>query len=223
VTKRLFIGLELPAVCQAALAEINPHIRGLRWLRAEQLHLTLSFLGDVAADGDERLRDALTHVRVPPFVLPIQGVGAFGGAHPRVVWAGVGTAHPHLFALHKSILDAVLHAGLVADLRLFHPHITLGRAKGLSRPALQPFLRKFAGTEFGMWEVAEFALFSSVLSPEESTYTIELRQGLGTLGRGALIDKWRMDKVEHEVGLTGKQERGSGSGTWNAQQYLRLK
>jgi 2'-5' RNA ligase len=160
------------------LTEIDPQLRGLRWLGAEQIHLTLVFLGNVAAAGEARLREALTQVQVPPFVLPIQGVGAFGGGQPRVVWAGVGTAHPHLFALHKRIHDAVLHAGLTAELRPFHPHITLGRAKGLSRGALQPFLRKFAGTEFGLWEVSEFVLFSSVRSPEESTYTIELRQAL---------------------------------------------
>jgi len=174
--KRLFIGLELPRVCQTELAEIDPHLASLRWLRAEQIHLTLVFLGAVAADGEERLRNALARVQVPPFVLAIQGVGAFGGGSPSVVWAGIGTAHPHLFALRKHLLEAVLHAGLEPDLRSFHPHITLGRAKGLSRSALQPFLRKFVGTEFGMWEVTEFALFSSVLSSEGSTYTTELRR-----------------------------------------------
>ena len=178
MSKRLFVGLELPTVCQTDLAELDPHIRGLRWLRAEQMHLTMSFLGDVAADGEERLRDALAAVRVPPFFLPIKGVGAFGGARPSVVWAGVGKGHPHLFALHKHVQDAVLHAGLEADLRPFHPHITLGRAKGVSRQALLPFLRKFAETEFGLWKVTDFVLFSSVLAPEGSTYTVELRQAV---------------------------------------------
>jgi 2'-5' RNA ligase len=176
VAKRLFIGLELPPSCQATLAEIDPHLRGLRWMGAAQMHLTMSFLGDVSAEGEARLREALDVVRVPTFFLPIKGVGVFGGSHPSVVWAGVGTGHPHLFALHKHIQDAVLHAGLEADLRPFHPHITIGRAKGVSRQALQPFLRKFADTEFGMWKVTSFVLFSSVLTLEGSTYTVELRR-----------------------------------------------
>jgi 2'-5' RNA ligase len=136
----------------------------------------MSFLGDVAAPQEECLREALGRVQVPGFFLPIQGVGTFGGGRPTVVWAGVGKGHPHLFALHKYIQDAVLHAGLEADLRPFHPHITIGRAKGVSRAALVTFLRKHAETEFGLWKVTGFELFSSVLSSAGATHSIEMRK-----------------------------------------------
>lgn len=113
------------------LLSLNPQLNGLRWLIAEQLHLTLSFLGDVEAAAEARLHEALGEVRVPPFVLPLSGVGVFNvRGRPSVVWAGVGKGHPHLFALHRRIQDAVLHAGLEPDLKPFHPHITIGRAKG---------------------------------------------------------------------------------------------
>lgn len=176
MSKRLFIGLELPATCRKTLAGLDPRVKGLRWLPAEQLHLTMSFLGDVDFDKEERLREALEAVQVPPFFLPICGIGAFGGARPTVVWAGVGKGHPHLFALHHHVQDAVLHAGLEADLKPFHPHITVGRARGVSRASLQPFLRRFAETEFGLWKVTGFTLFSSVLSPTGSIYSIEMRR-----------------------------------------------
>jgi 2'-5' RNA ligase len=174
VSKRLFIALELPGVFREALAGLDPKIKGVRWVPIEQLHLTLCFLGDVEAAGEERLRLVLTGVRVPAFFLPIKGVGAFGGASPTVVWAGVDKGHPHLFALHKRILDAVLSAGLEADLTPFHPHLTIGRAKGVSLAALRPFLRKHADEEIGLWKVTGFALFSSVLSPEGAKHSIEL-------------------------------------------------
>ncbi len=174
--KRLFIGLDLPASCKASLLDLDPHVKGLRWLPADQVHLTMSFLGDVAPPEEERLRDALSLVRVPAFFLPIQGVGAFGGARPSVVWAGVGKGHPHLFALHKHIQDAVLQAGLEADLRPFHPHITIGRAKGVSRAALKPFLQRHAETEFDLVKITGFVLFSSVLSSEGATHSVEMRQ-----------------------------------------------
>src|SRR6185295_8242261 len=125
--------------------------------------------------GEERLRETLSAVRVPAaFFLPVIGVGVFGGDWPKVVWAGVGKGHPHLFALHQHLQDAVLQAGLEADLKPFHPHITLGRLKGVSRAALKPFLRKYAETEFGLWKVADFVLFSSILAPEGSTYKVEM-------------------------------------------------
>lgn len=176
VAKRLFIGLELPAPCQQALARLDPRMKGLRWLPPEQMHLTMSFLGNVTTAGEERLREALSEVRVPPFFLPIRGVGAFGGERPTVIWAGVGKGHPHLFALHHHLQDAVLHAGLEPDLKPFHPHITVGRARGVSRAALKPFLREYGDAEFGLWKVTGFALFSSVLAPEGATHTIERRQ-----------------------------------------------
>ena len=108
MAKRLFIALELPESCRAVLASLDPKIKGLRWIPPEQLHATMSFLDRVTQEQEEKLQEALTIVRVPPFFLPIQGVGTFGGSKPTVVWAGLGKAHPHLFALHKHIQDAVL-------------------------------------------------------------------------------------------------------------------
>ncbi|HEY5769310.1 MAG TPA: RNA 2',3'-cyclic phosphodiesterase, partial [Terrimicrobium sp.] len=97
---RLFIALELPESCRNTLADLNPQVKGLEWLPAKQLHVTLSFIGHVNAPKEERLREALGEVRLPAFFLPIQGVETFGGVHPRVVWAGLGKGHPHLYALH---------------------------------------------------------------------------------------------------------------------------
>ena len=176
--KRLFIGVELPPGCKATLLALDPRIRGLRWLPEDKLHLTLSFLGTIDAQGEERLHEALCAVRVPPFILPLRGVGAFNArGRPSVVWVGVGKGHPHLFALHRHIQDAVLHAGLEPDLKPFHPHVTVARTKTVSRQMLQPFLRRHADTEFAMFEVNGFALYSSVLAPEGATHFIEMRQG----------------------------------------------
>lgn len=172
---RLFVGLPLPAEDQEMLAGLDPKLRGLRWLAAGQLHLTMSFLGEVAPDRDAELRAQLAQVRVPPFFLPLQGVGSFQSrGKVSVVWVGVGRGHPHLFSLHKKVQDAVLRAGLQPDLRPFHPHITVGRARDLSRPALQPFLKQHQDEDLGMFKVEGFTLFSSVLSAEGSTYHVEL-------------------------------------------------
>jgi RNA 2',3'-cyclic 3'-phosphodiesterase len=159
------------------LLSLDPHLTGLRWLTEEQLHLTLSFLGDVGTPSEDRLHEALREVRVPPFFLPLCGVGVFNArGRPSFVWAGVGKGHPHLFALHQRIQDAVLHAGLEPDLKPFHPHITIGRAKGISREALQPFVRRYAETTFDMFEVTGFELYSSVLRAEGAIHHVEMRQ-----------------------------------------------
>jgi RNA 2',3'-cyclic 3'-phosphodiesterase len=154
---------------------LDPKIKGVRWLPEEQMHATMSFLDRVRREQEEGLREGLAAVRVPAFFLPIQGLGTFGGARPTVVWAGLGTAHPHLFALHKHIQDTVLHVGLEPDLRPFHPHITIGRVNGVSKATLLPFLRRHADAEFGLWKVNGFTLFSSVLTSEGPIHTVETR------------------------------------------------
>jgi 2'-5' RNA ligase len=176
MSKRLFIGLELPTVCRETLSELVPRMKGVKPVREEQIHLTMSFLGHIEAARETALREALSEVEVPPFFLPIRGLGTFGGQRPTVFWAGVGKGHPHLFALHKHVQDAVLHAGLEADLRPFHPHITIARLQGLSAASLRPLLRKHEESEFGLWEVRDFVLFSSVLSAEGATYHVEMRR-----------------------------------------------
>ena len=175
--KRLFIGIGLPASCRTTLGSLDPHLKGLRWLNEDQLHLTLSFIGNVGPEGQDRLREALLAVRVPPFFLPVCGLGAFKArGRPSVLWAGVGKGHPHLFTLHRRIQDAVLHAGLEADLKPFHPHITIGRATDVSQESLQPFLRRYTDTEFGLFEVTGFELYSSLLTPEGATHFVEMEQ-----------------------------------------------
>lgn len=178
MAKRLFIALELPESCRKELAELGTPIRGVRWLAADQLHLTLVFLGDVTGEPELRLREKLAELRVPPFLLPIKGVGMFGGSRPSVIWAGVGTGHPHLFALHKRVHDALFAAHFDPKLRPFHPHITLARLTNVSAPTLRPFLKRHESDEFCPMEISAFALFSSIPGPEGSTYTVEARYDL---------------------------------------------
>jgi 2'-5' RNA ligase len=174
--KRLFIGLELPLSCKSSISEIDPGIRGLRWLPPEQNHLTLSFLGNVSPGEEGTLVEHLQHVRVPRFFLPLQGVGSFNArGRPSVVWVGVGKGHPHLFALHQHIQSAVLRSGFEPDLKPFHPHVTVARARDVSAQALQPFLRTHREVDFGLFEVTEFLLYSSILHPEGATHSVELR------------------------------------------------
>ena len=124
--KRLFVAIDLPEVMREELVRLGTQIPGVRWHPPEKLHLTLAFLGDaVAPEVQTRLHQTLAAVRVPPFFLPLTGTGSFGGTRPRAIWAGTGRGHPHLFALHKAVNDAVLAAGGEADLKPFVPHVTL--------------------------------------------------------------------------------------------------
>jgi len=176
MSKRMFVALELPEACRATLASLAVPIRGVRWLPVEQLHLTLAFLGAVDTEVEKRLRERLNGVQVRPFVLPIKGVGTFGGARPSVIWAGVGSGHPHLYALHKHLHDALFAAGLDPELRAFHPHVTLARAKDVCAPSLRPFLREHEEEDLCLLRISGFTLFSSDLGPCGACHTAEMHR-----------------------------------------------
>jgi 2'-5' RNA ligase len=174
-TKRLFVSIELPHSITQRLAELDPHLRGVRWLAPEQMHLTLSFLGNVARDVEEELKKHLSAISWRSFFLPLTGFGAFPGkGRPNVIWIGVGSGHPHLFQLHKRAQEAALAAGLEPDLRAFHPHVTVARCRDVSAEAIRPFLKAHAGFDAGMIHVESFCLNSSELTPAGSVFTREL-------------------------------------------------
>jgi 2'-5' RNA ligase len=174
-TKRLFVSIDLQDSVRDTLAALDPNLRGVRWLRLEQMHLTLSFLSEVAGETETKLRETLASIKVAPFFLRVSGIGTFPAkGWPKIIWIGVGTAHPHLFQLHKRVQDATLAAGLEPDLRPWHPHITLARCRDVSAESVRPFLKTHVDFEAGMIHVESFCLNSSVLAADGSVYTREL-------------------------------------------------
>lgn len=173
--KRLFVAIELPAVERENLAALDPHVRGVQFVRPDKMHLTLSFFGNTGDEAEIALKDRLARIEFKRFFLPLNGVGVFPTkGRPSVVWVGVGTGHPHLFQLHKRIQEAALGAGIEPDLRSFHPHITIARCRNVSPELVRPFLKKHEQFDAGMVPVSEFVLLSSELTPAGSIYSREL-------------------------------------------------
>src|SRR3954465_2375407 len=173
--KRLFVSIELPASISQTLTELDPQLRGVRWLEPRQMHLTLAFLGNVAPEIQATLSEKLRAIAWKSFFIPLAGLGTFPGkGWPKIVWIGVGSGHPHLFQLHKRVQEALLAVGLEPDLRSFHPHVTLARCRDVSPETIRPFLKSHAEHDAGMIHVESFCLNSSNLTPAGSVYTREL-------------------------------------------------
>jgi RNA 2',3'-cyclic 3'-phosphodiesterase len=173
--KRLFVAIDLPESTHQLLAALDPQIRGVRWTDPAQMHLTLGFYGDVPDAIDLALRERLTSIEFGAFFLPIVGVGAFSAkGAPKIIWIGVGKAHPHLFQIHKRVQEVALAAGLEPELRPWHPHITLARCRDVSAQSLRKFLHTNAELDAGMIRVDAFHLYSSQLTPAGPIHTREL-------------------------------------------------
>lgn len=175
---RLFVAIRPPVEVRARLLAAMGGVGGARWQSDDQLHLTLRFIGDVDRHRAEDVHAALGAVHHPRFDIALAGVGAFDRrGEPTVLWAGVAPQEP-LRALHKKIDRAIARLGLEPERRAYAPHITLARLPHGSGP-VGGFLESAGRLTSPPFQVEEFRLYESDLTPEGPVYSIVERYSLG--------------------------------------------
>lgn len=164
---RLFLGLELPAEIRDILAREQLFLPLARPVAAEQMHLTLAFMGELAPPTVEAVDEELHRIRQQPFSLMLEGFGLFGRKSPRVIWAGVAPSAA-LEALQARVTNAARRAGCTIPRGRFVPHVTIGR---FADPPLAVAMRieravaAQAGFRAGPWQVDDMVLWQSRLHP----------------------------------------------------------
>ena len=174
---RLFVALEIPPGVRENLEALVRELRAVdarpRWIRAENLHVTLKFIGETAPERLDAIRDALGTVRSPaPVKLQFQGLSFFPNEkRPRVFWAAMG-ASANLPELAKDVDSALEKIGISREQREFSPHLTLARFNDtrLSRE-LDAAIQERSGREFGSYTTSEFHLYESKLKRSGAEYT----------------------------------------------------
>jgi RNA 2',3'-cyclic 3'-phosphodiesterase len=174
---RLFVAIEIPDQIRDALTlfvkELRPTAPHVKWVRPENLHVTLKFLGHTDASNLEKIETALRTIRNPqPVTLEFSGVGFFPNEkRPRVFWAGMNSS-PNLGQLAEAIDHTMHHFGFPLENRPFTPHLTLAR---LEPPGLPPKLAEAVQRQnsqnFGSLTAREFYLIESKLKPTGAEYT----------------------------------------------------
>lgn len=170
---RLFVGLDLPPQVKEQLTRLSCGVPGARWLRPDQMHLTLRFIGEVDGGVFDDVMNALDSVRVPPFQLILKGVGHFPPrAKPETLWVGV-TKSGELAQLHSRVDAALARAGVGRDPRKFAPHVVIARLKDTNTARLGTYLMEYNLYESEPFDVNEFYLYSSMLSSSGAIYRVE--------------------------------------------------
>lgn len=157
----------------------------MKWVRPENIHLSLKFLGDVDESREAELVAALKQAagkrhEPRPLTLQITGFGVFPDyRRPQVLWAGV-TPEPNLEFLQHGVEQAFGPLGFPTEARAFRPHVTVGRAARDARPrdftGLEAIL---AGTDFDETvSVAQVDLMQSTLQPEGPVYRVKYHERL---------------------------------------------
>ena len=169
---RLFTALEIPEAIRLRLSLIRAPLAGAKWIDAENMHITLRFVGDVDGRTADDFADALADVHANPFSLTVQGTGAFGGRDPRVLWAGI-SAGPELDALYRGHERAARVAGLEPDPRDFRPHVTLARLRRTRAQAVARFLEENGALRMEPFTVTRFVLLSARPGSGGGPYVVE--------------------------------------------------
>jgi len=173
--KRLFLSIDPPDYVKESLALLREDaLNGFNWVAPERFHLTLKFIGDIPGQFQGEIEEAIDPIKVHPFLLPIEGLGSFpptGKAH--AIWAGLSSAHPHLFQLKKRIEDALFGIGIEPEKRIYHPHITIARVNHAADELVRQFLKRHSGYGAAPFKVDQFHLMHSEVRHGKRHYSIE--------------------------------------------------
>ena len=135
---RAFIALNTSEETQSKIFEIQEYFSDIqsdvKWEPREKFHVTLKFLGDVEektlTNITEELKDKLN--KFGSFPIEYNSLGAFPNFKlARVLWIGASDKEKKVFGLNKIIEAQLKNHNFDNESNRFHPHITLGRVKGI--------------------------------------------------------------------------------------------
>jgi 2'-5' RNA ligase len=133
---RLFVAIDLDDRVKEALLgleqSLNRFDRVIRWVKRDQMHLTLVFLGEVRNERVPAVCDAVKRAadRSEPFDMTVTGSGCFPPAgRVRVVWAGIEEPTGALLRCQAACAEELQASGCPRESRPYSAHLTLGRVR----------------------------------------------------------------------------------------------
>lgn len=178
----IYLSPEIVTECQSQQERLSLKFEHcLRWTKAEQLHLTLKFLGEVAEENLAQVTQALNQIALgqKSFRLSLAECGCFPESGlPRVVWAGLGDGALELSSLASVCEQRFEEMGFERENRLFTPHVTIARvnvdrlsqnSKSEMAQRLRESVRKLKPVSLSQ-DVDRLCLVQSTLLPKGSEY-----------------------------------------------------
>ena len=132
--QRIFIGIPLDRQCQKQIGELLKPLeqsrRDIRWVPANNRHLTLAFLGNIPDLEAQKLQHhfAAAYQQETRFQYQLTTLTRFPDSLGRII-ALINDPTPPLDALYKNTLKMLRETRLKPDRKNFRPHVTLGRIR----------------------------------------------------------------------------------------------
>jgi 2'-5' RNA ligase len=176
---RCFIAIPLPSETHQELSQIQSQLKeteaDVKWVKNDNIHLTLKFLGDVKEEKIKIISKELRGVanKSTGFESGIGNLGTFPTlSNPRVIWIGISKNEDKIVKLQQRIEEILTPLGFERETRPFHAHLTLGRVrskKNINR--LTEKLKSLSSPEFKPFMIDKITLFQSTLKPTGAEYS----------------------------------------------------
>lgn len=176
---RTFVAVDVGPGVRHAIRREMPKLTAaapqFNWIKDENYHFTLSFLGDV---HDRELPEICQTIKaatqtIEEFELEIVGLSAFPSSDRiKFVWAGVGFGKDELCQLQTAVADAATKLGFPRDRDVYTPHLTVARAtrNGNSSDEILTALEPLAEKSFGVCSIDEVIVYASYLERSGPKY-----------------------------------------------------
>jgi 2'-5' RNA ligase len=183
---RTFIAVDIPSQSKEKIAALQRELQAfpgrVSWTRAEGIHVTLKFLGNVEGNRIDAIAQAVSRAVAgkPRPKLRVSGTGAFPNwRNPRVLWVGLVDEGDMLRDIQAAVERELEGLGFPREERPFVPHLTLARVKvPASVSAMVAHLRE-TRFEADPFEATEVLVMRSDLKPDGAEYTPLRRVPIG--------------------------------------------
>ncbi len=149
--------------------------RHVRWIRPENIHLTMKFLGDISTSKTREVAETMKAIcsNTTPFSINLASTGVFPNLRrPRILWVGLDGDIHELSNFRDSIETGLKACGIDQDRKPFIPHVTVARIKGRppSKEKLSQFIRSRLAPAATRCTAIHF--YSSRLTPSGPVYSL---------------------------------------------------
>lgn len=170
-TQRLFFALWPSEEVRSGLAEVmaSLHVGHAKPVPAENLHITLLFLGSVTTQTRTCAEAIAAGIAGHPFELSLDQIGFW--PQSGILWLGARELPESLAALVRDLHLGIAGCGIDLDARPFKPHVTL------MRKAL--VVRRERPLGAVAWRVDDFVLVESKTTRDGSHYQVLTSWRLG--------------------------------------------
>jgi RNA 2',3'-cyclic 3'-phosphodiesterase len=177
---RSFLAFELPPEIKEQVRQVSENLKrskmDVRWVKPDNIHLTIVFLGDVREGDISAIVREIEQVccGFHPFDIYLKGLGLFPDRRrPRVLWAGYDGDIERMESLRDVLHERLIPFEIKAEKRQFKPHLTLGRFRnpGKGNLNLDEILNLHGSLSSPSFQMSELVLFKSELRPQGPEYT----------------------------------------------------